>query len=47
MLQLLRATRGQVLVEVLPRAAERLPQRHRLRPQPLGVRALQCASSFS
>ena len=46
-LQLLGAAAGQVMVEVLPRAAERLPQRQRLGPQPLGVRARQLRSSCS
>ena len=40
-LQLLGPAAGQVLVEVLPGPAERLPQRRRLGPQPLGVRTAQ------
>ena len=40
-LQLLGPPPRQVMVEVLPGAAERLPQRQRLGPQPLGVRAGQ------
>ena len=39
-LQLLRAAAGQVLVEMLPHAAERLPQRHGFRLQTLRMRPL-------
>ena len=40
-LQLLRPAAGKKMIEVLPRGAERLPQRHGLGPQPLRVRAFQ------
>ena len=47
-LQLLGPAPRQVLVEVLPRAAERLPQRQRLGTQPLGVRtASACPAARS